>query len=184
MNDELPPDGIEVEVSWVLLSVDASQLGFLIQYYFGGPIGPPLRVSVEEDERLIRVLVYMREPRVIAGYPAVGRGGQASVRLASPIGGRLIVGPTREQMRSREYRIWEDHGNSRLVVPRVLGLAVADAQAVLRSQRFEPVLNGAAEHGGAVVSQSPLPETTVAEGPGPRGPVRITVGPPHPGAAS
>jgi hypothetical protein len=57
-------------------------------------------------------------------------------------------------MRSREYRLWDDRGNSKLVVPRVLGLARDDAQAVLRSQRFEPVLHGADEHAGEVVSQS------------------------------
>lgn len=123
MDEELPPDEIEVEVSWVLISADPSQLGFLIQYYFGGAIGPPLRISVAEDERLIRVLVHMRQPRVVKGFPTDSRGGQASVKLASPIGGRLIVGPTREQMRSREYRLWDDRGNSKLVVPRVLGLA-------------------------------------------------------------
>lgn len=175
MDEELR-DEIEVEVSWVLLSVDANQLGFLIQYYFGGAIGPPLRISVEEDDRLIRVLAYMRQPRVVKGFPTDGRGGQASVKLASPIGGRPIIGPTREQMRSRQYRLWDDRGNSRLVVPRVLGLASDDAQAVLRSQRFEPVLHGPAEHAGEVISQSPAPETTVGEGPGPRGRVQLTVG--------
>jgi PASTA domain len=176
MDEELPPDEIEVEVSWVLISVDASRLGFLIQYYYGGAIGPPLRISVEEDERLIRVLVYMRQPKVVQGYRTDGRGGQASVKLASAIGGRLIIGPAREQMRSRGYRLWDDRGNSRLVVPRVLGLAADDAQAVLRSQRFETVLHGADEHAGEVVSQSPPPETTVAEGPGSRGRVQLTVG--------
>ncbi|HEY1519514.1 MAG TPA: PASTA domain-containing protein, partial [Solirubrobacteraceae bacterium] len=148
----------------------------LIQYYYGGPIGPPLRISAEEDERLIRVLVYMRQPRVVQGYPTVGRGGQTAVKLASLIGGRLIIGPTREQMRSREYRLWDDRGNSKLVVPRVLGLAPDDAKAVLRSQRFEPVLHGAPERAGEVVSQSPPPETTVAEGTGSRGRVQLTVG--------
>jgi hypothetical protein len=96
--------GVDVAVSWVLMSVEASQRALLIQYYFGGPIGPPLRIVVEEDSRSVQVYVTMLQAKDPLGWPSVGRGGQALVNLESPIAGRRVFGPTREQMRARVER--------------------------------------------------------------------------------
>ena len=96
---------VDVPVSWVLLSVEASPRVLLIQYCFGGPIGPPLRFVVEDDPSSVEAnvtnvtMVQAKDP---TGRPSVGRAGQALVDLESPIAGRRVFGPMREQMRGRQ----------------------------------------------------------------------------------
>lgn len=150
-------------VPWMVLSVGEAPYSLLVQYFWGGGFLNQPEISIGESLAQIELAVSLRDltkDSDTEGILTFAASSRIEVRLERPVAGRHIVGPMSVMSDGAHggavYRSVE-HGEAELwVVPRVEGLALDDAEWILRAQGFAPSVRGC---GDRVVAQDPPPET-------------------------
>ena len=156
----LPP----VPVQWALSTV-GPDLRSLVVHFSGGHAIREAVVSVRESDEEISIGVTIPDPgsSPATATPAILIRRAEIVELRSPIAGRRLTVPEGSPS-WRGVRHTMNPPNSRWVqlVPRVLGLAPADADHLLREQELVP--RHTCNEGRQVVAQDPEPDTATEAG--------------------
>jgi hypothetical protein len=157
------PEPGRVCLPWVVLSVGADRSSLLCQYFMQGPVRFEPEVSLSESAD--RIDLAFTAPPLPPGtaFPAAGISPREMIALGCAIAGRSIGGPARAYSDGRVgnhfYRS-ATRAEARLkVMPRLTGLAAADAEWILRAQGITQVIRRGA--GGVVRAQRPEPETVL-----------------------
>ena len=150
-------DLVDRPLDWALAGVGAGGRALVVQpgVYGGCDQGVP-QVSVREraSELVVTVTVKtVQGPEVVC--PAIAKYAPAqTVRLSRPVAGRPVSGDLQAQAPGFVLDARTPAGSSRLRVPRVVGLASADARQELCSWRIR---TAPYRSGGRVVTQRPRP---------------------------
>jgi hypothetical protein len=139
-----------VSVPWEVLESGLSGRSLIVSYLASGRAAGPGRVFVDESESSIRIRV--DQPVDDPNSDAADRVARTrmlhtpivEVQLGSPVGGRRIEGEGRAVRPFRSgYLFQPGQGTLQLpAVPRVIGLAPADALTVLAGQGFDAEVVG------------------------------------------
>jgi hypothetical protein len=150
-----PPEGKRFEDEhWVVRSVSADGRVLVVQGR-GGPCGHDARAIVTETASAVRIRVLQLVPADLShircvAYPRID---VLRVRLSAPIAGRAVIG---QSLGTATVGL-----AGRPIVPRMVGLRVADARFALRAQGFRVRGNPR----GVVRGQLPRPQTPVKAAP-------------------
>jgi hypothetical protein len=148
-----PPAPLSLKVDWRLDQAgrDALSLDLLA---FGSGSCLPGRVTATVAESAARIRLTVTTPS--SGAPCTDdyRATPLTVRLTAPVRGRAIVGP---RHLPRAKRLLSPPAADRLRVPRITGLAPADALAVVREHGLRPRVEHVADlrSRARVIGQTP-----------------------------
>jgi hypothetical protein len=167
---------VTVPAVWTVTGVDPGGRSLHLAYEGGGCLVDNGRAVVEESAERIAIRV---EQTAFIGGPCTAdlRYHGLRVTLRAPVAGRPIAGAT---LAPSVFRGTSGISFSEryvlFVIPRVIGLAPADAARVLRQQGFAATAPRPAAGGGArpAITEQ-LPSAGIAVG-GPGGPVRVRLG--------
>jgi len=150
-----PPEGKRFEdEDWVVQSVSVDGRVLIVQGA-GGGCGHDPRAILTETASAVRVRVLQLVPADLSHIrcAAIARIDVLRVALSTPIAGRAVIG---QSLGTATVGL-----SGRPIVPRMLGLRVADARFALRAQGFRVRGNP----GGVVRGQLPWPQTPVKAAP-------------------
>jgi hypothetical protein len=139
-----------VSVPWEVLESGLSGRSLIVSYLASGRAAGPGRVFVDESESSIRIRVDqpVDDPNSDASERVARtrmlRTPNLEVQLGRPIGGRRIEGEGRAVRRFRSGYLFQPGPGTLQIpaVPRVIGLAPADALTVLAAQGFDAEIVG------------------------------------------
>jgi hypothetical protein len=155
------------EQKWILDAISRDQRNLMLVFPSGGCTYDKGRAHLEESRDAVRIRVEARDPRVSRPCTSDLRAGKATVRLRAPLSGRRVLGAQRigfmEPLGVRSVRRGEYYIR---LVPRVAGLAVADARRLLDAHGFRvPEHNRSGARDVAVGTRpalgTPVPRGTV-----------------------
>jgi hypothetical protein len=161
--ETFPTNGAEAAVSvpWDVLESGLSGRSLIVSYLASSRAAGPGRVIVDESEWSVRIRVEQpvdgtpSHAPVPVAYTPMRRTPIVEVALTTPIGGRRIQGEGRAARPFRTFGyLWQPGPDTlRLpAVPRVIGLAPADALTVLAAQGFDAAVVG---DGPEILEQDP-----------------------------
>jgi hypothetical protein len=172
-----PPMLRTVDAVWTIAGVEPNGRTLRLVYLGGGCLHGDGRAIVDESPQRIAIRIEQSESVAPHPCPSIARSHELLVTLRERVAGRPVTGAS--YARSLYFRVGVRFSERYVlfVIPRVIGLAPADAARVLRQQGFAATAPRSTAVGRrpAITDQLPSPGIAVG-GPGGRVRVRLSTG--------